>query len=83
MKLHLCNNIYFTMSGHLLSSSGMMAHGLDHLVDQVVHQKTSRSFLPKIKEVVYDFLGLPNPQPRLPLLGLLLFTLSHCYRIEF
>ncbi|KAG1659863.1 Biorientation of chromosomes in cell division protein 1-like 1 [Nymphon striatum] len=49
-----------------LSKSGMMKHGVDHLVDQVVNQKILKSFLPKIKEVFFNYSGLKMPEDNQP-----------------
>ncbi|KAI1287947.1 Biorientation of chromosomes in cell division protein 1 [Halotydeus destructor] len=41
-----------------LTESGMMRHGVDHLIDSAIQSKSNSVFYPKIEEVVIDFLGV-------------------------
>lgn len=44
--------------------SGMLKHGIEHLVDQIVNPKINSLFLPKIESVVKEFLGIQDtPEP--------------------
>ncbi|XP_075231167.1 uncharacterized protein LOC142330030 isoform X2 [Lycorma delicatula] len=47
-----------------VQSGGFLEVGVERIVDQVVNPKICQVFLPQVKEVVYECLGIKKPKPK-------------------